>query len=166
MALGHSELRWVSRPSGSPAPVDAKEERKISRAPSGFFGTCLPSNWTAAELSLYDKLFASLETSADVQSDFLAQSQLPRRALREIWQVANPHLKMSLGLEEFRASCRLVAHCQAMNDEEALKRLRAGGGKLRAQLRSDCLGVEPQSLPQFEAEAQKRMAKKSFLGSF
>jgi len=101
----------------------------MCKASSGFFGTNLPTTWTEDELQLYDALYAELETKAKShpqdttddmdpvaaqQSDFIAQSGLPRRALREIWQVANPHLGANLGLEEFRACCRLVGHCQAI----------------------------------------------------
>ena len=133
-ALGHKELRWVSRPSGSPTPTSGSasfpEQRALCKTPSGFFGTSLPSNWTLEEVEFYDRLFADLNSKSDtcssrpdtgidplasLQSEYLEQCGLPRRALREIWQVANPHLKTSLGLEEFRASCRLVGHCQAMS---------------------------------------------------
>lgn len=65
--------------------------------------------------------FMSTYSSSDQElvqtKEYLAQCGLPRRALREIWQVANPHLKSCLGVEEFRASCRLVGHCQAWPHE-------------------------------------------------
>ena len=135
LSLGHPELRWVSRPPGTPTPTPVASPGHVSFAPEcaapagGFFGTVLPSNWTAEELELYDKLFDDLKSKelpttdamdpmAILQSEYLAQCGLSRRALREIWQVANPQLKTSLGLEEFRASCRLVGHCQAMSLQE------------------------------------------------
>ncbi|CAE7561918.1 unnamed protein product [Symbiodinium microadriaticum] len=175
LPLGHPELRWVSRPPEAPLPAGSsvtvsrdmstpmEEKRMMCKTSSGFFGTNLPTNWTEDEQQLYDALYAELETKtkrhppdttddmdpvAAQQSDFIAQSGLPRRALREIWQVANPHLRANLGLEEFRACCRLVGHCQAItadSDDKALKRLRAGGGGLRADLRSACLGEPPKA---------------------
>ncbi|CAE7696710.1 unnamed protein product [Symbiodinium sp. CCMP2592] len=141
LPLGHPELRWVSRPPEAPLPAGSsvtisremstpmEEKRMMCKTSSGFFGTNLPTNWTEDELQMYDALYTELETKmqshppsttddmdpvAAQQSDFIAQSGLPRRALREIWQVANPHLKANLGLEEFRACCRLVGHCQAI----------------------------------------------------
>jgi len=174
LALGHPELRWVSRPSGSPMPAPGSgnftEKRALCKTPSGFFGTSLPTNWTSEEVQLYDPLFADLDSTikaeggglgtdgvdpvAFLQSEYLAQCGLPRKALREIWQVANPHLKSSLGLEEFRASCRLVGHCQAWStqDDKVSRRLRSGGGGLRAELRSECLGQPPPQLPDFTRE--------------
>ncbi|CAJ1385619.1 unnamed protein product [Effrenium voratum] len=168
LALGHSELRWVSRAPGSPMPsagstLDSK--RATTKPASGFFGTSLPTNWAPEEVQLYDSLFAELEglvcgpnengmdPLASAQLDYIAQSGLPRRALREIWQVANPHLRASLGLEEFRACCRLVGHCQAMStqseDDKELRQLRAGGGGLRAHLRSSCLAEPAPRLADF-----------------
>lgn len=141
LPLGHPELRWVSRPPEAPLPAGSsvtvsrdmstpmEEKRMMCKTSSGFFGTNLPTSWTEDEQQLYDALYAELETKtkrhppdttddmdpvAAQQSDFIAQSGLPRRALREIWQVANPHLRANLGLEEFRACCRLVGHCQAI----------------------------------------------------
>ena len=88
--------------------------------PAGFFGTSLPTNWTSEEVQLYDPLFADLDSTikaeggglgtdgvdpvAFLQSEYLAQCGLPRKALREIWQVANPHLKSSLSI------CWIVQH--------------------------------------------------------
>ena len=121
MPEGFSGSREMAAPT--------QERRMICKTSSGFFGTNLPTNWTEDELQLYDALYAELATKsqnkptssgedmdpvAAQQSDFIAQSALPRRALREIWQVANPHLRANLGLEEFRACCRLVGHCQVM----------------------------------------------------
>lgn len=87
---------------------------------AGFFGTSLPTNWTSEEVQLYDPLFADLDSTikaeggglgtdgvdpvAFLQSEYLAQCGLPRKALREIWQVANPHLKSSLSI------CWIVQH--------------------------------------------------------
>ena len=122
----------MSRAPGSPMPsagstLDSK--RATTKPASGFFGTSLPTNWAPEEVQLYDSLFAELEglvcgpnengmdPLASAQLDYIAQSGLPRRALREIWQVANPHLRANLGLEEFRACCRLVGHCQAMSTQ-------------------------------------------------
>ncbi|CAK9061025.1 Retrovirus-related Pol polyprotein from transposon RE1 (Retro element 1) (AtRE1) [Includes: Protease RE1 [Durusdinium trenchii] len=150
----------------SAKPRVGEKVEVFSNSARRFFGTSLPSNWTLEEVEFYDRLFADLNSKSDtcssrpdtgidplasLQSEYLEQCGLPRRALREIWQVANPHLKTSLGLEEFRASCRLVGHCQAMSlqDEKVFRRLRSGGGGLRADLRSHCLGEPPVRLPDF-----------------
>eukprot|EP00927_Polykrikos_kofoidii_P056527 TRINITY_DN5062_c0_g1_i2.p1 TRINITY_DN5062_c0_g1~~TRINITY_DN5062_c0_g1_i2.p1 ORF type:complete len:616 (-),score=109.72 TRINITY_DN5062_c0_g1_i2:52-1776(-) len=89
-----------------------------------FQDTGLPANWTQEEMATYDALFEEAragpenmpsEGEAQRLASFLSRSGLSQRAQREIWQVANPDLKPSLGREEFRAYCRLVGHCQAMH---------------------------------------------------
>eukprot|EP00927_Polykrikos_kofoidii_P056530 TRINITY_DN5062_c0_g1_i6.p1 TRINITY_DN5062_c0_g1~~TRINITY_DN5062_c0_g1_i6.p1 ORF type:complete len:618 (-),score=108.29 TRINITY_DN5062_c0_g1_i6:52-1782(-) len=86
-----------------------------------FQDTGLPANWTQEEMATYDALFEEAragpenmpsEGEAQRLASFLSRSGLSQRAQREIWQVANPDLKPSLGREEFRAYCRLVGHCQ------------------------------------------------------
>ncbi|CAK9066760.1 unnamed protein product [Durusdinium trenchii] len=164
--LARAKLQEQESETPSAKPRVGEKVEVFSNSARRFFGTSLPSNWTLEEVEFYDRLFADLNSKSDtcssrpdtgidplasLQSEYLEQCGLPRRALREIWQVANPHLKTSLGLEEFRASCRLVGHCQAMSlqDEKVFRRLRSGGGGLRADLRSHCLGEPPVRLPDF-----------------
>jgi len=71
--------------------------------------------------------------------------------LATVWQVANPDLKKSPCLGEWRAFCHLVGHCQAMSQERNAaqsRALRKAGGLLQALLRvNNCLDKAPPSLP-------------------
>lgn len=153
--------------SGQPAPLEPPQSER-HRQGSTLLRTDLPINWTPEELLLYEKLFQQVldmpvqpngscvmpEQIARHQSDLMAESRLPRRALREVWQVANPELKPRLDFDEFKACCRLVGHCQAMlrePDEQVTTRIRAGGGALRLELRKKCLGEPPPVLPEFSS---------------
>lgn len=51
--------------------------------------------------------------------DHLTRSQLPRKALKEVWAVGNPENKDPVGRSQFFLCCRLVGHCQAISEDEA-----------------------------------------------
>mmetsp|Transcript_70684 Transcript_70684/g.187872 ORF Transcript_70684/g.187872 Transcript_70684/m.187872 type:complete len:335 (-) Transcript_70684:193-1197(-) len=139
------------------APLDAPSDAWGAGAIGGFVETSLPANWTAAEEEAYDHLFARAanEVSSGLVmqtfADYFDPTGFQQKSLDSIWQVANPDLKESLGIEEFRALCRLVAHCQALVDADASSgaagALRKGGGRLRSLLRERCLASPPPSLP-------------------
>eukprot|EP00933_Yihiella_yeosuensis_P032956 TRINITY_DN26633_c0_g1_i1.p1 TRINITY_DN26633_c0_g1~~TRINITY_DN26633_c0_g1_i1.p1 ORF type:complete len:658 (+),score=96.28 TRINITY_DN26633_c0_g1_i1:51-2024(+) len=163
-----------SQPAGEKPPdTDAFAENPDAASgrqsnPYTFHATDLPTNWTDKEIHLYGELFAEAEScisepasssceddcgdAATVQAEFFRRSALPQRALREVWQVANPDLKTTLGLEEFRACCRLIGHCQSMarngsgRNDPIVKRLRVGGCALRSELRNNCLSEPPLEL--------------------
>jgi len=81
---------------------------------------------------------------------YLASSGLHRRALREVWNVANPQMKDVLGQEEFARCCRLIAHCQALAGKDPYEALfKEGGRPLRVFLREQCLGRQPRQPPRF-----------------
>jgi len=89
---------------------------------------------------------------ADLLAEHLNHTGLPPRALKEVCQVANPDLRPALGRTEFRACCRLVAHCQDLlgaGDAVTVKVLKKGAGPLRALLRARCLAIPPPALPRF-----------------
>mmetsp|Transcript_17340 Transcript_17340/g.52270 ORF Transcript_17340/g.52270 Transcript_17340/m.52270 type:complete len:343 (-) Transcript_17340:207-1235(-) len=125
----------------------------------GFIETDLPANWTADEQETYDAIFVQASEEVDGNLDvhaaasYFDQAGLEQVVLDGIWQVANPDLKESLGHEEFRAFCRLVAHCQALADAAARSEgkrpaaMRRGGGRLRSMLRERCLPRPPSSPP-------------------
>lgn len=111
---------------------------------SGFSDTSLPGNWSKEELTVYDNLYTEIGSEEKLEGEKLVErfgeAGLRKNVLQSAWQVANPELKQSAGVEEFRALCRLVGHCQALAatavrgsmDEKALKK---GSGMLRAVLR-------------------------------
>jgi len=105
---------------------------------------------------------------ADTQliSRFLSGSGLPRRCLREIWQVANPDQKPNFGFEEFAVCCRLIAHCQVMQargdatERERTRQLLSEGGEpLQALLSRQCQALVPPQLPDFTALARLEKQK-------
>jgi len=141
-------------------------------SPRGFQNTILPMNWTPEEQSMYDSLFQQLDADSQgsfssitasgiasgcLESDWLATGLRPE-TLATIWQVANPDLKTSPSLGEWRAFCRLVGHCQAMSQERNAaqsRALRKGGGLLRALLRfNSCLDKAPPALPKLSCKKE------------
>jgi len=153
----------VACSSPSPPPVCS---------PGGFQETSLPTVYSADEQECYDDLFvwarrlcASAEDEGGIASygvsleqffQFMRCSGLPNRIQKEVFQASNPDLKSELGVWEFRAACRLVAHCQALleqgaADEGTARLLKTGGGALRSFLRRfEHLGTPPGRLPEFK----------------
>jgi len=128
-----------------------------------FSETALPANWTSAERAAYDGLFAEATRGwcdgldAQQLAEYFGEAGLQPRVLDGVWQVANPELKASAGPEEFRAYCRLVAHCQALSSGAGGpdgKLLQKGGGRLRALLRDRCLASPPPALPHLSQACQ------------
>lgn len=146
-------------------------------SPRGFQNTVLPMNWTPEEQSMYDSLFQQLDADSPgrfnciinsklangcLESDWLATGLRPD-TLATIWQVANPDLKPSPCLGEWRAFCRLIGHCQAMSRERNAaqsRALRKGGGMLRALLRfNSCLDKAPPALPTLSCRKADSVSK-------
>uniref|UniRef100_A0A7S4UJA6 PPPDE domain-containing protein n=1 Tax=Alexandrium monilatum TaxID=311494 RepID=A0A7S4UJA6_9DINO len=117
--------------------------------------------WTAEEEKAYGQHFKALLASVEgnqaddalvndlALADFLRTSGLPRRALKEIWQVANPLGKAMLGLPEFCVCCRLIAHCQTRAWESAAM-LSEGGEPLRCLFQGELLQMPSQKLAEFK----------------
>merc|ERR1712008_501509 len=137
----------------------------------------LPTNWTPEEQSMYDSLFQQLDSTSQtsfncftdsglvsgcLESDWLGTGLRPE-TLTTIWQIANPDLKASPCLGEWRAFCRLVGHCQAMSKEcnaAQSRALRKGGGLLRALLRCDrCLEKAPPALPRMSCRKEPGLCR-------
>merc|ERR1712216_208976 len=98
--------------------------------PQAAFG---PEEWTG-----YERIFKHVSQHSqgrpEAMPQFLAKSGLHRRALREIWSVANPEMKNILGPTEFARCCRLIAHCQAVMERgqpQVQELLHEGGRPLR-----------------------------------
>jgi len=152
LPVQHDELRWIQGlPSGYPTFISVQHKTEAAAVPM-FQDTALPTNWVAEELLAYDSLFKEAASAKilDAQSlaEYFQHSQLPRRILDEILQVANPDLKPDLGLDEFRSCCRLIGHCQTLAKHDKLCK---GRRALRSELRSHCLGVPSPTLPTFDA---------------
>lgn len=88
-----------------------------------------------------------------LMAEYLKRSGLPRRALKEIWQVANPTGMASLRLEEFSMCCRLIGHCQSKTWDR-MDLIEQGGDELRRALEDDALQRPPPALPDFKAHDQ------------
>merc|ERR1711907_746527 len=109
--------------------------------------------------SLYRSAGGNMESLAQSIPQFLATSGLHRRSLREVWTLANPEQKSALGPEEFARACRLIAHCQALQQWAQVSRegpamqelLQAGGRPLRVYLRERVLFKPPSRPPQFRS---------------
>lgn len=180
--LGHPDLRWLPGEAagneGFPEPAAPLATELSPTSPVtgctllprsepiardvSFQETALPSNWTEEEQVAYDLIFESAiqepsvvtALDADRCAAILRRCGLPRRCLKELWQVSNPELRPQLGLEEFRTVCRLVAHCQdllASGGDAAARLLAAGGGPLRGLLRSHFAATPPPRLAEFRA---------------
>jgi len=154
---------WVKKE----LPGNHKDLRKVSDGPQALAkqpaGTAAIA-WNEEERATYQRLFerllekGAMPESPQIIVGYLARSGLPRKTLKEIWQISNPELRASLGLEEFCICCRLVAHCQAMQGEEAKALLmEQGGAPLRRLLRS-YQGVTPSHSPVFEQKVKKSAA--------
>jgi len=110
---------------------------------------------TPVEEAEYDKHFQGMLRDGNVDTHliikFLGSSNLPRSVLKEIWYVANPEMKPSLGRNEFLLCCRLCGHCQAMVGDEKEALLRKAGQPLRELLQRHCVGWPAPKLPIFDA---------------
>jgi len=90
--------------------------------------------------------------AAEKIATFLRASGLPRKVLKEIWLVANPHTLQELALLEFSICLRLVGHCQAVltsGDCSAAELLVEGGPALKTLLETDLLAKPPPVLARF-----------------
>lgn len=105
--------------------------------------------WSKDEEALYSKLWGAAGTPDDHPSFFIGAG-LPRKALSEIWQVANPSLKDNLDVDEFWLCCRLIGHCQAMlSVPEMAHLLHEGGDALHKVLEEECVYESPEKLAHF-----------------
>lgn len=102
-------------------------------APAALPNTCPPPQRSERERADYGKLYAEHVFSA---SDLFQRSGLPRKALKAIWQAANPELHQALSEEQFFLCCRLIANCQAKGEE--LRVLEEGGPELEGLTRIRC----------------------------
>ncbi|CAD7926176.1 unnamed protein product [Amoebophrya sp. A120] len=73
----------------------------------------------AAELGFYRRVFDSAELEPDGQflggvkgAELLAKSNLPRKTLHEIWNIADARNEGKLDFAAFSVACRLAAHAQ------------------------------------------------------
>ena len=83
-------------------------------------------------------------------ADHLAKSQLPRKTLKEVWQVGNPESRDPVNRAEFFLCCRLIGHCQTMAEEPGKSQLlQEGGENLRAILKNEFKRAPPSRLPDF-----------------
>lgn len=89
----------------------------------------------------------------DQHAVFLERSGLPRRALKQIWSIANPEGRPWLGIQEFSLCCRLVGHCQGLRGVPGMADvLESGGQDLHAVLQEgDCICWPPKQMPHFQA---------------
>eukprot|EP00929_Paragymnodinium_shiwhaense_P033471 TRINITY_DN18377_c0_g1_i3.p1 TRINITY_DN18377_c0_g1~~TRINITY_DN18377_c0_g1_i3.p1 ORF type:complete len:307 (+),score=59.58 TRINITY_DN18377_c0_g1_i3:196-1116(+) len=124
----HKDLRLRLDSGGSSALDDSPTtpRRRPCTTEMSFQDTQLPTNWTPAEAATFDGLLRDPELQLTEEpagqqqpainiaaaSELFSRSLLPRRALKEIWQVANPELAAQIGRYEFWACCRLIACCQ------------------------------------------------------
>lgn len=92
-----------------------------------------------------------LQASDAVMTDYFRSSGLPRKALKELWQVGNPDGKGIFGIKDFSLCCRLIGHCQARVAEEPgfADVLIQGGEPLRAVLVGEFLFTPPPKMPDF-----------------
>eukprot|EP00450_Noctiluca_scintillans_P004548 CAMPEP_0194493058 /NCGR_PEP_ID=MMETSP0253-20130528/11385_1 /TAXON_ID=2966 /ORGANISM="Noctiluca scintillans" /LENGTH=653 /DNA_ID=CAMNT_0039333995 /DNA_START=39 /DNA_END=2000 /DNA_ORIENTATION=- len=100
--------------------------------------------WTSEESAAYESFFQAGGEPGKV-AGYLSKSGLPRKALKEIWTVANPRMNSLLEKEEFFMCCRLTGHCQAMGEDVIVAE---GGRPLRKLLQANCK-VPPPALAQF-----------------
>lgn len=130
----------------------AKEEHFAAAAASGASGS---TTFTDVEKACYDREFIEVTGGQDhatvVQvADHLAKSQLPRKTLKEVWQVGNPESRDPVNRAEFFLCCRLIGHCQTMAEEPGKSQLlQEGGENLRAILKNEFKRAPPSRLPDF-----------------
>jgi hypothetical protein len=115
--------------------------------------------WSQAEMTAYGsslrRLSASGDADASLVAEFIHSSGLPRKVLKEIWQIANPYGLSSFSLHEFSVCCRLAGHCQSLlmaGDPAMAEVLSEAGDKLRILLESELLQKPPPKLPRFIAQ--------------
>jgi hypothetical protein len=122
----------------------------------GAAGDNSPS-WTREETECYGKYWkeSGAETNPNAVPAFLGRSNLHRRTLREVWNLAAGFFgSRSLGKQEFFMLCRLVGHSQQMQ-RDASKRpqtatlLSDGGRTLHQELKRYC-NQPPPHLPRFQ----------------
>jgi len=142
------------------------QQLKDVRRPHG--GETKHAAWTAEERGVFDRTFKQLVQAGASEEDphlfveYLSRSRLPRRTLKEIWSLANPEMRPSLGFEEFCMAGRLVGHCQVMQaeankgDAAAQQLLNKGGPALVAVLRLRCMGTPSPKLAEFEQPPRTR----------
>lgn len=120
-------------------PIGCQDLRKASA----------PTQWSKDEQILYAQLLQGVE-APDQYPRLFDSSRLPRRTLKEVWQVSNPLMKPQLGPNEFGLCCRLIGHCQAMQRDPGMQRLlEEGGENLRIVLQQNCVGRVPKQLARF-----------------
>lgn len=128
-------------------PANHKDLRPVAAAPEAAEET-----WSAEEKAAYKGWFARLEGPKDAKptaavATFLLSSGLPKRALKQVWAVANPENTPDLDLDTFSRCCRCVGHCQAFGLDSEL--VTTADRPLRVRLREQCLQTKPPQLPSF-----------------
>jgi hypothetical protein len=119
-------------------------------------------NFSDAEKECYEREFVecyfasspddepgSVTASGLQVANHLACSGLPKRTLKEIWKIANPESSAQMGRSQFFLGCRLVAHCQFFESDEAKQLMAEGGPHLAGKLRQHCVNSVPSRLPDF-----------------
>jgi len=114
---GAKSEQWVEKR----LPPGCGELRRMGAAPPA---ECQPApSWSAEEGAAYKRHFWRLGSyslkwfgTVDAQAvlQHLRRSGLPKKVLREVWQVANPRNLSKVGITEFSACCRLIGHCQGL----------------------------------------------------
>lgn len=113
------------------------------------------SMYTEMEKACYEREFLEVSEGQTVASvrevaDHLARSQLPRKALKEVWVVGNYAGKDPVSRTEFFLCCRLVGHCQCFAEDRAGPNLlQEGGEPLRTKLHNEFKQNPPRRLPDF-----------------
>jgi len=115
-----------------------------------------PSNFTEEEKAAYKEAFRE-SGAPDLQcvGRYLGRSGLERKTLKAIWQVGSGVYgnRSAFGSDEFFVWCRLVAHCQAMQQDATKVQLLAEGGRpLGRLLLAYAVGTPPPRLPSFSAQ--------------
>jgi len=118
--------------------------------------------WSLEESSAYKKAFECLlggerrqMVSSEIVAVYLKGSGLPRKVLKQIWMVANPHANQELTLEDLSVCFRLVGHCQAVltsGDAAAADLLVEGGKALKSLFDDDFVHKPPPALARFHGE--------------
>lgn len=143
---GHKDIRILKRPSSEVKTTDKEADDAALTAVKQQFSS-------REEQALYDELFDRVvlaNPDPNVTVQFLATSGLPRRTLKEIWQVCNSELRPRLERDEFAKCCRLIGHCQAMHGGPRQSLIEGGGHSLRVLLREECADTPPPAFPKFQ----------------
>lgn len=159
LSSGHRNLRGIGGKCVLPVQLPLGNNLADPAVARNYENTKPPENWTLEEQDAYSQFWEEATDGAvgtpraQQLADYFLRSGLKQQAVNEVWQVANPDLKPSLGPEEFRVCCRLMAHCQALSKDGAdpgiARALKKGGQKLRSLLRCQCLPMPPPRLPKF-----------------